>query len=261
MNIWEEVAQKEKLLSGSDIIEAEEGMLFEPDVSGFRRILAVGDLHGNYRRFQSLWSRVDYRPSEDLLVFVGDYIDRGEQVEDCLKAVRELKAASPYVITLSGNHEQMLREYFEGHSIDDPPDVDDEGMWLTNGGDVTLDLLKRIKERSEKEYEDLMRFFHSLPYIAFCGPYVFTHAGFWEDRTLAEQKGDMLWLREKFYRGYQGERTVIVGHTPVQFFGTSECKPVFFDNHIIDIDTGSYLRKGRISCMDLKTKQIWQSDI
>lgn len=59
MNIWEEVAQKEKLLSGSDIIEAEEGMLFEPDVSGFRRILAVGDLHGNYRRFQSLWSRVD----------------------------------------------------------------------------------------------------------------------------------------------------------------------------------------------------------
>ena len=43
----------------------------------YRRILAVGDIHGMYKKLIALMDMVRFNPAEDLLVFLGDYIDRG----------------------------------------------------------------------------------------------------------------------------------------------------------------------------------------
>ena len=108
----------------------------------YRRIIAVGDIHGNFTRFRSLWDVLDYEPERDLLIFLGDYIDRGSkslQMLDWMMAHR-----SERVIVLRGNHEQMLLDVMNL----------DGGMqdWLDpcNGGDSTLDSLADDRKKWNK---------------------------------------------------------------------------------------------------------------
>ena len=101
--------------------------------------------------------------------------------------------------------------------------------------------------------------------------YIFCHAGLKPGIPLEEQvEDDLLWIREEFYSDYQGTAEVIVGHTPTPYFDisnsyllrnkSSEYYPLFLKNHITIIDTGSFLPKGRISCIDILSGQVWQSD-
>lgn len=57
----------------------------------YKRILAVGDIHGMYDKLIKLMDKVQFDPAEDLLVFLGDYIDRGPQSLECLDYVINLK--------------------------------------------------------------------------------------------------------------------------------------------------------------------------
>ena len=55
-----------------------ESQLVELDkqqLSKFRRLLVIGDLHGDYDSFRSLLHVAD--PAKDCLIFLGDYGDRG----------------------------------------------------------------------------------------------------------------------------------------------------------------------------------------
>ena len=80
-----------------------------------------------------------------------------------------------------------------------------------------------------------------------------------------QQEKDLIWIRSEFYEGYQGKETIVVGHTPIQnlqhmFEGiTWDMYPVIRDNHIILCDTGSYMENGRLSCIDVITKYVWQA--
>ena len=45
----------------------------------YKRILAIGDIHGEYDKFLNLYGKIGFNPPDDLLVFLGDYIDRGPE--------------------------------------------------------------------------------------------------------------------------------------------------------------------------------------
>ena len=79
--------------------------------------IAVGDIHGHLAALDDLVAALlPELQSHDTVVFLGDYIDDGENVRGCIERLVELKNASPCrVVALMGNHEQwMLR------SRDDP---------------------------------------------------------------------------------------------------------------------------------------------
>ena len=42
------------------------------------RVFAVGDIHGCLDLLDRLMDKIDWHPSRDRLIFLGDYIDRGE---------------------------------------------------------------------------------------------------------------------------------------------------------------------------------------
>ncbi|MCS1270882.1 DUF551 domain-containing protein [Escherichia coli] len=65
------------------------------DGSGYRNIWVVGDLHGCYTRLMSELHRVDFDPAQDLLISVGDLIDRGTENVECLERLQN---------ALSGNY-------------------------------------------------------------------------------------------------------------------------------------------------------------
>ncbi len=90
-------------------------------------IVGIGDLHGHYpalkRLLDSLRSRyLIFRPYEPdrlrsgvMLVFTGDYIDRGDDALGIIDRLRTLDERNPgQIITLFGNHELMALEEFDG---------------------------------------------------------------------------------------------------------------------------------------------------
>ncbi len=79
-------------------------LIIEPE--SFGKVGVVGDLHGDYKTLQALLKLVDLK--SDLLVFLGDYADRGPDGVEVIRTVTKLHAMHPKnVVPLMGNHEDF----------------------------------------------------------------------------------------------------------------------------------------------------------
>jgi len=86
-------------------------------------------VHGCLSLAQSLYEKLD---AEDQVIFVGDFVDRGEDSAGVLAWLRDLQQANPDRVTcLMGNHEVMMIEF-----LDDP--ARRGARWLSHGGLQTL---------------------------------------------------------------------------------------------------------------------------
>lgn len=99
-----------------------------PDAGFF----AIGDVHGHSMALEALLARMEALDPEAPRVFVGDYVDRGEDSARVLQLVHDAQQARPeQVICLRGNHEAMMLSF-----LDDP---EASGQtWLQYGGLQTL---------------------------------------------------------------------------------------------------------------------------
>ena len=224
----------------------------------YKRVLAFGDMHGHFSKFMTLYERVGVT-DEDLLIFLGDYIDRGSENVKALKWIME-EARKPNVVALKGNHEQMMFDCIMHNDMN----------WLFNGGLKTL-TETRVEVRSNPNFiTDAITFIRERPLyyrMTIDGrEYIFVHAGVdaYEDHAPSIEDQDemkLLWVREDFYNYYEGEATYVVGHTPVQYLHADPPYPIKVEGrNIWLLDTGSYIDDGKISCLDVKSKRIWQSD-
>lgn len=74
----------------------------------YKRIIAIGDIHGCYYSLVDLFKEIDIDFNHDFLILLGDYIDRGKYSILTVQAIRDIIKKHPYnVIALMGNHEQM----------------------------------------------------------------------------------------------------------------------------------------------------------
>ena len=132
------------------------------DLFGYARVIAIGDIHGMYEKLTALMEKISFDPEEDLLVFLGDYIDRGPDSVNCLQYVYDLQHRNPdSVICLMGNHEVMLSSYLiEKRGIYNTLIGDYSESWLENGGFQTL---QQLKETDAKKREELLAWVTDLP--------------------------------------------------------------------------------------------------
>ncbi|MCX2590177.1 metallophosphoesterase, partial [Proteus penneri] len=87
----------------------------------YRHIWVVGDIHGCFNLLKRNMHRVDFDKEKDLLISVGDLIDRGDQNVECLDMINE-----KWFRAVRGNHEQMaIDALFNGGDVNN---------WLCNGG-------------------------------------------------------------------------------------------------------------------------------
>src|SRR6478672_11639404 len=91
------------------------------------RTLAIGDIHGCLRALDALLELVRPQP-EDLLVTLGDYVDRGPDSPGVLDRLISLKSACR-LVPLKGNHDLMMLD-----ALDNPDAFRD---WLSTGGRKT----------------------------------------------------------------------------------------------------------------------------
>ena len=220
----------------------------------YRRILAVGDIHGHFEKFRSAYEKAKVDATDDLLVFLGDYIDRGPSVRRTLEFVMKL-AVEKNVVLLRGNHEQMMLDYFFGGATGE--------SWLMNGGKETMAELLAWEKESPGAVARVLAFLRGLPLshsIEQDGQrYFFAHAGVRPGIALEKQRAeDLLWIREEFYRHYASDAIVVAGHTPTLFLD-AKAKPLFINKRIILVDTGSYFPDGHISIVDVLSRRFWQN--
>ena len=49
-----------------------------------RRTFVIGDIHGCYQTLKALLAKISPDPQEDVLIFLGDYIDRGPNSKEVI---------------------------------------------------------------------------------------------------------------------------------------------------------------------------------
>jgi len=73
-----------------------------------KRLIVAGDIHGDFSSLRKI--KEIFNPNEDLIIFLGDYADRGENSVEVIEGVKNLmEKYSKRVIVLKGNHE----DYFD----------------------------------------------------------------------------------------------------------------------------------------------------
>ncbi len=196
------------------------------------RILAVGDIHGCLDKLEKLMGVIKWRPDEDTLIFIGDYVDRGPDSSGVIEYILDMKKKSDNVICLMGNHEILFLDYLEGK---------DDRIFLFNGGVQTLDSYGGTDLDLPEAHMD---FLTSLKPFFQTKNYIFVHAGLRDNVPLGRQTlQDMLWIREEFINSkFDHGRRIIFGHTPYPM-------PFVHDTKI-GIDTGA-VYSGELTCLEL----------
>lgn len=82
----------------------------EYNFSKYRNIYHIGDVHGCYNELIKFWNR--FYNENDLFIFLGDLIDRGEHSLDVIKFCLTKKDL-PNVMFLEGNHDSNLWHYVQ----------------------------------------------------------------------------------------------------------------------------------------------------
>lgn len=100
------------------------------DLSEYKEIVHIGDIHGCYDALRKL----EYDP-EKYYVFLGDYFDRGAQNAETAKALLKW-AEKKNVVFLYGNHERHIRAYFEDGRINNSTFAETLEQFSKGGFDV-----------------------------------------------------------------------------------------------------------------------------
>lgn len=222
------------------------------------RVFVIGDIHGRVDLLQRLHGMIAGEvaagpPSlENVVVYLGDYIDRGEQSREVIDLLLEQPLTGCQLVHLKGNHEAELQDFLSnptgGHA------------WTVHGGMATA-LSYRIKVAARISASERMRemrdqllagmprshqeFLSSLRFRYEVGDYFMVHAGVRPGVALDKQRPvDMLWIREPFLSAERPfERCIVHGHT-------ISAEPVVTPVRI-GIDTGAY-HSGRLTCLVLE---------
>lgn len=219
-----------------------------------KRLLAISDIHGELELFNELLKKIDYQAGEDQLILLGDYVDRGPNPCGVLNRVMELKEEG--AIVLRGNHDEMLVAAYHNE-----PDA--LLRWEMNGAIHTLKSydasIDQMKLPQTEIFQKHVNFIQKLDYYYETEDYIFVHAGVQPGVPLTETNPhDFVWIRDEFFEAYDGDKTVIFGHTPTPMLhGDHMNFNVYFgDNKIIGIDGGAVFG-GKLNCLELPSQHVY----
>ena len=135
------------------------GKLRAINCMGASRIIVVGDIHGDYESFKRIMKI--FNPDRDVIVFLGDYADRGDMGVEVIEGVNNLiENYGDKVVALKGN----LEDYKDGEPYFQP---------------CILIFEANVKRGGWSSYYNtfLKRFIEGLPIAALYDGILFVHGG------------------------------------------------------------------------------------
>ncbi|OIQ65357.1 Bis(5'-nucleosyl)-tetraphosphatase, symmetrical [mine drainage metagenome] len=244
-------------------IENRPAVVFGPPQPEFD-LYVIGDVHGRVDLLNRLLARIEADinlsdgDGEHRIIFVGDYIDRGDDSAIALERIFSLAQNDPaHVVCLLGNHERMMLDFL---------DTPTKGpRWLRNGGLQTLmslglggalaegmtdeelvalstDLHRALPDGVEDWLRTLPLFWHS-------GNVWAVHAGADPSLPMSDQPSrTLIWGHRDFFTvPRQDQQWVAHGHTVVD---AGEAK----DGRIA-VDTGA-VYTGRLSAARIQQGNV-----
>ncbi len=233
------------------------------------KTFVVGDIHGRCAQLNILLGMLPRDEVSDMLVFLGDLIDRGPDAPGCVDLVRKLYLSDPErVVCLRGNHEQMLMEFMEGTG----------NIWITpvTGGERTFEqytgeplTINKEQDISEARLKlensippEHLDFFQQTPFYHEDDYAIYVHAGLAHEKHPRDTPPQaLLWMRDMdFYKNYRG-KPCIFGHTPTPFLplrGRLGRHGIYISHSAIGIDTG-YNHHSPLSCLSLPDFTLYQA--
>jgi serine/threonine protein phosphatase 1 len=213
------------------------------------KLFAIGDIHGCYRELMALMGRLPWDKERDILVFLGDYINRGPQSREVLDYLVTLRDRCPRTIFLLGNHEHMLLSYAV------TGDVEKLRLLRTMGVEATL---KSYGDASVRSLLDLsflpaehLAFLQSLKESFRWDRYLFVHADTQingdDSRQLEERLTSRRLARE---HARLDDCVVVFGHTAFR-------SPLVTPERI-GIDTGVHLGN-TLTALELPRMRFYHS--
>jgi len=222
-----------------------------------RRYLVVGDLHGRFLTLNDLLLKAQYHPLQDILLSVGDLIDRGPR---SVELIDFFEAPGRYAVR--GNHEQMVMN---------------PAVWLEiwkyrpNGGPATCRSLNEAKRDITWLKKQVSKYPVCLDVGSIDDPHAFrlVHAEQpfdWSERKfkafldtssyINAGEGRLLWGRKDIEAVMEGEipsphpqrstRRSFCGHTPIGKITEA------YNSYWIDTFEAETL-----SCVDAVTLEQW----
>ena len=183
------------------------------------RIVAIGDIHGCYYTLKTLWDKIN-PTKDDVIIFLGDYIDRGPHSYEVIEFLKQKKTEFPYLTLLVGNHEDLCRKAI----VDN-----DSYLWYMNGGGTTVASF----EQHNKNWSSMLSFIADLDTWCIIEEYnlLFVHAGMPNATEPEDESFDNLIWSRTFKN--KSDYSIVCGHTRHQ-------RPQVYHNpnEILCIDTG-----------------------
>ncbi len=210
------------------------------------RTLAIGDVHGCFSALRTLAAFVPFHES-DLLITVGDYVDRGPDSRAVVDWLIERKRTGK-LVALRGNHEVMM--------LAARTDLGAASEWLMYGAQATLASYSPFGDRGkltdvpDAHWEFLEKatksYFETESHF-------FVHANAYPQVPLAEQPDLMLyWEPFKSPEPHSSGKVMVCGHTPQKSGRPSSL------GHAICIDTLAH-GGGWLTCLDVASGEYWQA--
>ena len=222
----------------------------------------IGDVHGCFDELVALLDRLGYQVGESggrygvshpegrRLVFLGDLIDRGPRIVDCLRLAMDA-VDDGVALCVPGNHEAKLLRKLRGRNVK-----------LTHGLDATVE---QMDTQPPAFHDRVAAFIDGLVshYVLDEGKLAVAHAGMRTDllnRSSGRVRDFALYgettgetdefgypVRYDWAAEYRGEAAVVYGHTPV-------AKPEWV-NRTICIDTGCVFG-GRLTALRYPEREL-----
>lgn len=227
------------------------------------RTFVIGDIHGAFKALQQIIERASVKEN-DRLIFLGDFVDGWSQSFEVIQYLLHLEKKMKCIF-IKGNHDLWCQQWLEKSIHAD--------TWSLKEGSATV---KSYQHQPEADILNHLFFFQRMQnYYTDDDNRLFIHAGFSSqrgpdkeqyssnyslDRTLWEmalcmdkrlKKNSLLYpKRLKLFS------EIFIGHTPTLRY---DCFEPMNAVNVWNMDTGAAFT-GRVSIMDVDSKQFWQSD-
>lgn len=237
-------------------------------------IYVIGDIHGAHKALIQCLERSNFDYEKDELITLGDICDGYSEVYECVEELLKIKNRTD----IKGNHDSCFLEFIQTG--------DHPRQWL-QGGDKTL---KSYCLHTDREYcvkmngymtsllstdipiEHINFFNNQVSFYIDKDVNIFVHGGFNRHFHIYDDVHNppdiLMWDRDLWYQALSFSsitgakfknvfNEIFIGHTSTQNWKTD--KPMHAAN-VWNLDTGCGYKEGKLTIMNLETKEYWQSD-